>query len=162
MAASTARQTAHGPGRVTNPSPRTLRSSVRRPYIGRVTATSTGPTAPALLAALADDLVHGALEDWGPRVGADAGEPQTSGRVLHRSADGRTEVGVWQCTPGGWSVTDRPDTETVHLLAGRARLSDAGGGSRELGAGDAAVLPAGWSGRWDILETVRKLYVTVR
>ena len=30
----------------------------------------------------------------------------------------------------------------------------------ELTAGDVLTLPKGWSGRWDILETVRKLYVT--
>jgi len=28
-------------------------------------------------------------------------------------------------------------------------------------AGSALVLPAGWSGRWDIHETLRKLYVTI-
>jgi uncharacterized cupin superfamily protein len=29
----------------------------------------------------------------------------------------------------------------------------------ELGPGESVVLPRGWSGRWDILETVRKVYV---
>ena len=31
----------------------------------------------------------------------------------------------------------------------------------ELEEGDVFVLPTGWSGRWDVLETVRKLYVVV-
>ena len=30
-----------------------------------------------------------------------------------------------------------------------------------LGEGDVLVLPKGWSGRWDITETVRKLFVLV-
>jgi len=72
------------------------------------------------------------------------------------------QVGLWECTPGGWTITDRPDTETVRILSGRARLTDAGGASVELSAGDVLVLPKGWSGRWDILETVRKLFVTAR
>jgi len=28
----------------------------------------------------------------------------------------------------------------------------------ELGAGDMAVFPKGWSGTWDIHETIRKVY----
>ena len=41
----------------------------------------------------------------------------------------------------------------------RARLTNVDGTSVELTAGDVLTLPKGWSGRWDILETVRKLYV---
>ena len=111
------------------------------------------------IAALADLLV-GPLEPNGPRVGADSGSPQTATRVLHASADGTLVVGIWECTPGGWSIVDRPDTEVIHLLAGRARITDADGTVHELGPGDAMILPRGWSGRWDISETVRKLFMT--
>ncbi len=98
------------------------------------------------------------LDDWGPRVGADRGAPRTSGRILHE-ADG-VQVGVWACTPGSWELVDRPDTETIRFLQGRARLTNADDGSTvELGPGDVLVLPKGWSGRWEILETVRKFYV---
>lgn len=54
---------------------------------------------------------------------------------------------------------EEPDTETVVLLQGCARLTDADGSSVELGPGDGIVLTKGWSGRWDILETLRKFYV---
>ncbi|MFZ0322980.1 MAG: cupin domain-containing protein [Actinomycetes bacterium] len=100
------------------------------------------------------------LEDWGPRVGADSGEPVMSGRIMH-DADG-VQVGVWACTPGGWTITDRPDTETVRILSGRARLTNADGTSAELTAGDVLTLPKGWSGRWDILEPVRKFYIVAK
>ena len=96
------------------------------------------------------------LEDWGPRVGADVGVPQMSGRIFYEGNG--VQIGVWECTPGGWAIDNRPDHETVQILAGRARLSDADGASVELTAGDVLTLPKGWSGRWDILETVRKLY----
>ena len=99
-----------------------------------------------------------ALDDWGPRAGADSGEPQMSGTVFYKGNG--VEVGIWECTPGGWAIQDRPDHETVQILAGRARLTDADGTSVELTAGDVLPPPQGWSGRWDILETVRKLYVT--
>ena len=99
------------------------------------------------------------LEDWGPRTGADSGAPMMSGRVLYEGAG--VEVGFWRCTPGGWAIVDRPDTESVLILEGRARITDESGLMIELTAGSALVLPAGWSGRWDILDTVVKHYVTV-
>jgi len=123
--------------------------------------TATDPATVALLAVPAAE-VDEPLEDWGPRAGADAGEPMTSGRILYRSEEPPVEVGVWGCTPGGWPIVDRPDTETVRILEGRARLTDAGGRSVDLGPGDVLVLPRGWSGRWDVLEPVRKLYVVTR
>ena len=103
--------------------------------------------------------LDGPLEPTGPRVGADSGEPMTATRVLHEAAG--MQVGIWECTPGGWAIVDRPNTEIVHLLRGAARITDADGTVHELVAGSALVLPRGWSGRWDITETVRKLYVTI-
>jgi uncharacterized cupin superfamily protein len=116
-------------------------------------------SSPTLLSVARADF-DGPLEDWGPRVGADSGEPMMSGRIFYE-ADG-IQIGVWECTPGGWNIENRADTETVRILAGRARLTDAGGRSVELTAGDGLVLPKGWSGRWDILETVRKHYIVVK
>ncbi len=104
------------------------------------------------------DVLDGELEPWGPRAGADAGDPQTSG-ITFFSGHG-VDVGVWECTPGGWAIEDRADTETMLLLGGRVRITPAGGDPVELVEGDVFVLPAGWSGRWDVLETVRKLFVT--
>jgi uncharacterized cupin superfamily protein len=76
-------------------------------------------------------------------------------------ADG-VETGLWECSPGGWHITDRPDTEIVHILSGAVDMTDDTDGSvRRVGPGDVMVLPKGWSGRWDILETTRKLYVVV-
>ena len=97
------------------------------------------------------------LDDWGPRSGADSGEPLMSGRIFYEGNG--IQVGLWECTPGGWAIQNRPDHETVQILAGRARLTDSDGTSVELTSGDVLTLPKGWSGRWDILETVRKLYV---
>ena len=47
------------------------------------------------------------------------------------------------------------------LLGGTAVITPADGEPVELGEGDVFVLPKGWSGRWDVTETVRKLYVLV-
>lgn len=58
--------------------------------------------------------LDGALEPWGLREGADTGDPQTSGITVFEGHGVR--VGVWECTPGGWVIEDRPDTETMQVL----------------------------------------------
>jgi uncharacterized protein len=105
------------------------------------------------------DVLDAALEPIGPRVGADRGDPQMGTKVFF-SGHG-VEVGVWECTPGGWAIVDRPTTETMMLLGGTVTITPAGGEPVGLSEGDVFVLPRGWSGRWDITETVRKLYVLV-
>lgn len=112
-------------------------------------------TTPLLVANAYADL-SAELEDWGPRQGADVGEPQMSGRIFYEGNG--VQIGVWECTPGGWTIENRPDHETVQILAGTARLTNVDGTSVELSTGDVLTLPKGWSGRWDILQTVRKLY----
>jgi uncharacterized cupin superfamily protein len=104
--------------------------------------------------------VQGELEPWGLRAGADSGNPQTAGRILHEG-DGLV-AGVWECAPGGWPTVDRPATEAMLFLSGRARITPVGGEPMEFGAGDSFVLPKGWNGRWDVLETVRKFFVEVK
>lgn len=108
--------------------------------------------------------VHASLEklrssmvDAGVRTGADSGEPHIRYAELFE-AEGR-EAGVWACTPGGWTIEERPDTEAVLILTGKARITDRDGTATLVGPGDVFVLPAGWSGRWDVLEPVEKLYV---
>ncbi len=121
-------------------------------------ATSSAIAVPGSVTATLEDL-FGELEPAGPRIGADVGEPMMSARVLH--AHGAVEVGVWECTPGGWAIVRRGNTETVHVLGGAGTITDVDGTVRVLGPGVTLVLPLGWSGRWDITETLRKLYITV-
>jgi uncharacterized cupin superfamily protein len=98
------------------------------------------------------------LEDWGPLAEAsDASIPmQTSGRTLW--SDGAQEAGIWECTagPSRWTLETH---EEIYLLAGRMTVTPDGGTPVDLGPGDAAVFPRGWTGTWQIHETVRKLYV---
>lgn len=102
-------------------------------------------------AALAGDL-----EDWGPLDESTGAPMQTSGITLW--SDGGQEVGVWECTPGPsrWTLETH---EAVHILSGRMTVTPDGGAPVEIGAGDVAVFPRGWSGTWQIHEKIRKLYV---
>jgi uncharacterized cupin superfamily protein len=95
------------------------------------------------------------LEDWGPLDEATGAEMTTSG--LEVWVDGEQSGGIWQCTPGPshWTLETH---EVIHLVAGRMTVTPDGGDPTELAAGDMAVFPRGWSGTWDIHETVRKVY----
>jgi hypothetical protein len=101
------------------------------------------------------DAVTAELEDWGPLEEATGAPMHTSGVELW--ADGDASGGVWQCTagPSHWTLETH---EVIHLVAGRMTVTPDGGESTEIGAGDVAVFPRGWSGSWEIHETVRKVY----
>ena len=104
--------------------------------------------------------VTGALQPRGQREGADSGDPQISWTGFDAPDDVR--VGVWEAEPGGWPIVNRPDTETCHIVSGRATITDeATGEKQEISAGDVMVFPKGWSGRWDVAETIRKVYSIV-
>jgi uncharacterized protein len=115
----------------------------------------TDPT-PRLLHTKAHE-VRGRLEDVGLRSGSDTGSPRVGARVLHAAGP---VVGIWECTPGGWPISDREDTETCIILSGRARVTEGATNKIcEVSSGDVLILPKGWSGRWDVIEPVRKVYV---
>jgi uncharacterized cupin superfamily protein len=76
-------------------------------------------------------------------------------------AQGGLDVGYWECTPGRFTATRDGYTEICQFLAGRVTIEVDGEAPLTLGAGDTLVMPSGWSGVWDVHETVRKLYVTV-
>jgi uncharacterized cupin superfamily protein len=46
----------------------------------------------------------------------------------------------------------------IHLVAGRMTVTPDRGEPAEIGTGDMAVFPKGWTGTWDIHETVRNVY----
>jgi uncharacterized cupin superfamily protein len=48
-----------------------------------------------------------------------------------------------------------------HVLEGVCFLTNSDGSSRRIASGDTVVLPKGWSGRWDVIETIRKVFVVV-
>lgn len=104
------------------------------------------------------EISHTDLKPAGQRAGADSGDPQL--RVLSLAPEAAGRLGIWECQPGGWPVTDRADTEVAYILSGSATLTDERTGIRtEVSGGDLIVLPVGWTGRWDIAETVKKIYV---
>ncbi len=87
--------------------------------------------------------------------------PQSTSKSIYHV--GQTKAGYWTCTPGSFAVTTpRPTTECFHVLEGVFFLTNmVDGTSRRCVAGDTVVLPKGWTGHWDIVEAVQKLWVEV-
>jgi uncharacterized cupin superfamily protein len=81
--------------------------------------------------------------------------------VLWKSPDGRERVGVWECTPGRFTADRSNETELCWIVSGKAVLRRLDGEARVLGAGDVLVLPKGWLGEWEILETTRKVFTII-
>jgi uncharacterized protein len=95
------------------------------------------------------------LEDWGPLAEATGVPMATYGLELW--AEGDCSAGVWECSPGPsyWTLETH---EVIHLIAGRMTVTPDGGEASVIATGDVAIFPRGWSGTWEIHETVRKVY----
>lgn len=112
---------------------------------------------PSMVIVKKAEISGGVLPAAGQRAGADRGDPQIAISPLAPQAGG--SLGIWECQPGGWPVVNRPDTEFTYIISGRATLTDdATGQVTEITGGDLVILPPGWTGRWDVIETVRKVY----
>lgn len=66
-------------------------------------------------------------------------------------------VGRWSSTRGKWRVR-YTENELCVMTAGRVVITSDLGESNTFGAGDAFVVPAGFSGTWEVLEDCSKVY----
>lgn len=113
----------------------------------------------SISAALISDAKNATdLDDWGPCP--EATGPQTMDtRGIYLWKDGKgAESGIWECTagPSRWVLETN---EFVHVLSGSMTITPDGGEPEFVGPGDTIFIPRGWSGNWELHETLRKLYV---
>lgn len=93
----------------------------------------------------------------GPRATADWGAPEDASRPL--ADDGVLRAGAWWCAPGGWpSPNPKAHTEIFYVLSGHGSLGDADGVTHHFGPGDTVIIPKGHTGRWDIQESIHKVW----
>lgn len=71
-------------------------------------------------------------------------------------AAGRFHAGIWRAEPGVRAV-DYTETELCVILEGRVRLA-AGDAGADFGPGDAFVVASGFSGTWECIGQVTKIY----
>lgn len=86
------------------------------------------------------------------------GDPAQSVRNHYGSPCGQFNAGIWEGAVGQWTV-NYSEHEYCEILQGVSVLRDKEGNAKTLRAGDRFVIPAGFSGTWEVLETCRKVYV---
>lgn len=102
----------------------------------------------------------GALTDLVAEEKLVAGRPKTGLRSAFENTAKGFWAGTWESEVGAWRVAYDED-ELCVLLAGRVRLTSDDGGSRDFGPGEAFVVPRGFTGVWETLEPLRKIYAIV-
>ncbi|WP_236174269.1 cupin domain-containing protein [Pseudomonas pseudonitroreducens] len=86
------------------------------------------------------------------------GDPAQNVRNHYASDCGQFNVGIWEGEPGHWNVS-YTEHEYCEILQGVSVIRDANGGAKTVRVGDRFVIPAGFSGTWEVLEPCRKVYV---
>jgi uncharacterized protein len=103
-------------------------------------------------------MTAGPLKEWGPVSKPLEGVSQTAGILLSREPDKRAESGIWTCTPGTWRCVLKSD-EFCHFLAGSSTYTHDSGEVIEIKPDTLAYFPVGWSGKCQVHETARKVYM---
>jgi uncharacterized protein len=70
---------------------------------------------------------------------------------------GRVSAGVWESTPCK-DLCDYDVDEVCYIIRGRVRVEAEDGARWSFGPGDCFVIPFGFRGTWETIETVRKFY----
>ena len=87
-----------------------------------------------------------------------AGDPRQGVANLYSDATNQFHSGIWEAEPATWRVS-YTEHEYCLILQGRIRMTGDDGSLAEVGPGDSFVIPAGYTGIWQVLEKARKVYV---
>lgn len=91
-----------------------------------------------------------------------SGNPQRTTWSHYESADHQLSCGIWACEVGAWRIQFADDKEEFFcVIEGQVCLWDEQGKGVIVKAGEAAVIPAGFRGRFEVLEPVRKYFVVL-
>nr|WP_298414471.1 cupin domain-containing protein [uncultured Halomonas sp.] len=86
------------------------------------------------------------------------GDPQHETNLRFESPDGALIAGTWTSTPGKWHAFTQRD-EFCYILSGHCKLIGEDGKVQTFHAGDAFLIPNGFRGYWEIIETTTKHFV---
>jgi len=87
-----------------------------------------------------------------------AGNPRQTLWLEYTDPSGQFMVGVWRSEPGKWRIT-YTEEEYCQMLEGRSIVTDASGHAVTVAAGESFVIPRGFEGTWEGVETTRKRFV---
>lgn len=117
-----------------------------------------GMLKPILFAAMAVP----AVVDYPQQARLITGNPRRETWTMFEDASVAMSCGVWACEVGCWRIQFSPQkAEFFYVLTGRVRLWTPDDAFFEVGPGEAAVIPAGFVGKFEVLEPVKKYFVVV-
>jgi uncharacterized protein len=73
----------------------------------------------------------------------------------------KVSVGFWTGEPGSIVLDPWPYTEVCSILTGRVAIRDRAGGERVFGPGEGFIVPKGWAGIWDTIESSSKIFAMI-
>jgi len=73
----------------------------------------------------------------------------------------KVRTGVWRSEPGKNISRKENRYEFCLILDGKVLISEDGGQTHSFAAGDAFVMKPGFTGTWETIETVTKLFVII-
>lgn len=86
-----------------------------------------------------------------------AGTPELEVRNFFADPSQQFFAGRWSATRGKWRVR-YSENELCVMTSGRVLIESASGERSSFGPGDAFVVPAGFTGTWEVLEDCSKVY----
>jgi uncharacterized protein len=86
-----------------------------------------------------------------------SGTPEFQVRNCFTDTSQQFFAGRWSASRGKWRVR-YTENELCVMTAGKVVIESATGERSAFGAGDAFVIPAGFSGTWEVLEECTKIY----
>ncbi len=90
------------------------------------------------------------------------GNPQRTTWSHYTSADHQLSCGIWACDVGSWRIAFAADKEEFFcVIEGEVCLWDQNDQGVVVKAGEAAVIPAGFVGRFEVIHPVRKYFVVL-
>ena len=87
-----------------------------------------------------------------------SGEPLQQVENHYSSPCKQFDAGVWNGDKGAWNVS-YTEHEYCEILDGSSIITDSKGRSMQVNQGDKFVIPAGFNGTWEVLDTCKKIYV---
>jgi uncharacterized cupin superfamily protein len=86
-----------------------------------------------------------------------AGSPRQTVTNFFSEGSNQFFAGRWSSTPGKWRIR-YTESEFCCLTEGRVALENRAGRRWEFGIGDGFVVPAGFEGTWEVIESCTKFY----
>ena len=91
-----------------------------------------------------------------------SGDPARTTWNHYTNASGEVFAGIWSSEVGHWRIVmGAHEDELFFVTAGRCRLTADDGHSVECAAGQSLVIPAGFSGSFEVIEAMTKHYMIV-